>query len=112
MSDIEDQGGMADQMKAHHKARTEVPSRPDVDARLDSRSADQLEPPVGSTDPDAAKPQHVDGPDVAGQAEWTAKTLREKAPQAKRAVRPPHHEDKGDEKSGAAKPSPAAKPAS
>lgn len=65
--------GLGDEIAAAHKSRTTVPGRPDVDARLDNRSTEALtERTFG---PDDAKPQHVSGPDVAGQAEHTRSIL-------------------------------------
>lgn len=65
--------GLADELAAHHKARTTVPGREGVDARLDNRPPEAFEPVTFG--PDDAKPQHVDGPDVVGQVEHTRKVL-------------------------------------
>jgi hypothetical protein len=63
--------GLREALQASHEARTTVPGRPGVDARLDNRTgaaAPRLEEWP-------AKPQQVDGPDLAGQAEHTRATL-------------------------------------
>lgn len=65
--------GLADAVQAQHKARTEVPGHPGIDARLDNRSGAQR-PPLEEW---PAKPQQVDGPDVAHQVEHTRATLKE-----------------------------------
>ena len=65
--------GLKDAVQAQHKARTEVPGRPGVDARLDNRSG-RAAPPVEQW---PAKPQQIDGPDLPGQAEFTRKFLQE-----------------------------------
>lgn len=64
--------GLRDALQATHEARTTVPGRPGVDARLDNRTG-AAAPPVESW---PAKPQQIDGPDLAHQAEHTAATLR------------------------------------
>lgn len=64
--------GLRDALQAAHAARTTVQGRPGVDARLDNRTgaaAPRLEEWP-------AKPQQIDGPDLAHQAEHTAATLR------------------------------------
>lgn len=64
--------GVADAVTAQHEARTTVPGYPEIDARLDNRSgADR--PPLEQW---PAKPQQIDGPDVAHQVEHTRATLR------------------------------------
>jgi hypothetical protein len=63
--------GLREALQASHEARTTVPGRPGVDARLDNRTgaaAPRLEEWP-------AKPQQIDGPDLAGQAEHTRATL-------------------------------------
>lgn len=65
--------GLREALQASHEARTTVPGRPGVDARLDNRTgaaAPRLEEWP-------AKPQQVDGPDLAGQAEHTRATLEQ-----------------------------------
>lgn len=69
--------GLADELKAHHAARTTVPGRDGVDARLDNRTPDAFE--QRTFGPDDPKPQHVDGPDLAGQVEHTRDVLAERA---------------------------------
>lgn len=64
--------GLSDEIKASHHARITVPGRDGVDARLDNRSVEELETPVYDG---VNKPQHVNGPDVAGQVEFTRKVL-------------------------------------
>ena len=64
--------GLREALQAAHEARTTVPGRPGVDARLDNRTG-VAAPRVESW---PAKPQQVDGPDLAHQAEHTAATLR------------------------------------
>jgi hypothetical protein len=66
-------GGVAAELEASFKNRTEVPGHPGIDARLDNRQG-RFRPPL---DEWPAKPQQVDGPDVAGQLEHTRKTLAE-----------------------------------
>lgn len=68
--------GLGDELKSAHAARTSVPGRDGVDARLDNRSKSELEPPPYDG---VNKPQHVDGPDVAGQIEHTRNVLAERA---------------------------------
>jgi hypothetical protein len=63
--------GLGAAIEAAHKARTEVPGHPGIDARLDNRTG-VARPPLESW---PAKPQQVDGPDVAHQAEHTRRTL-------------------------------------
>lgn len=67
--------GLREALQASHEARTTVPGAPGVDARLDNRT--------GAARPRLeewpAKPQQVDGPDLAHQAEHTAAVLRERA---------------------------------
>jgi hypothetical protein len=65
--------GLREALQAAHEARTTVPGAPGVDARLDNRTG-AARPPLEEW---PAKPQQVDGPDVAGQAEHTAATLRQ-----------------------------------
>lgn len=67
---------LSDALQAGHKARTTVPGRPDVDARLDNRRPEDLE--SRTYGPDDEKPQHVDGPDVAGQVKHTRSVLGKK----------------------------------
>lgn len=64
--------GLGDEMQALHNARTQVPGHEGVDARLDNRSGAARPPRVEWP----AKPQQIDGPDVAGQAEFTRKFLQ------------------------------------
>jgi hypothetical protein len=64
--------GLADALQAQHKARTEVPGHPGIDARLDNRSG-AARPPLEEW---PAKPQQIDGPDVAHQLEHTRATLK------------------------------------
>jgi hypothetical protein len=66
--------GLREALQASHKARTEVPGRPGVDARLDNRTG-AAAPRLESW---PAKPQQVDGPDVAHQNEHTAAVLRDR----------------------------------
>jgi hypothetical protein len=65
--------GLRQALQDAHTARTTVPGAPGVDARLDNRT--------GAARPRLeewpAKPQQVDGPDLAHQAEHTAATLRQ-----------------------------------
>jgi hypothetical protein len=65
--------GLREALQASHEARTTVPGAPGVDARLDNRT--------GANRPRLeewpAKPQQIDGPDLAGQSEHTAATLRQ-----------------------------------
>src|SRR5690606_7655634 len=66
--------GVAQELRESHERRTSVPGVSDVDARLDNRTgADR--PPLESW---PAKPQQVDGPDVAGQVAHTRKSLAER----------------------------------
>src|SRR5690349_398883 len=65
--------GLRDALQAAHEARTTVPGAPGVDARLDNRTG--VARPKLEDWP--AKPQQVDGPDLAHQAEHTAATLRQ-----------------------------------
>lgn len=65
--------GLADALQAQFKARTEVPGHPGIDARLDNRQG-RFRPPVERW---PAKPQQVDGPDLAGQLDHTRQTLRD-----------------------------------
>jgi hypothetical protein len=69
--DSEPGEGLKEAVQAAHKARTEVPGAPGVDARLDNRSGAQR-PPLEEW---PAKPQQIDGPDLEHQAEHTRKTL-------------------------------------
>jgi len=69
--DSEPGEGIREAMQAAHKARTEVPGAPGVDARLDNRSGAQR-PPLEEW---PAKPQQVDGPDLEHQAEHTRRAL-------------------------------------
>jgi hypothetical protein len=71
--------GTGDAVKAQHVARTTVPGRDGVDARLDNRSNSELDPPPYDG---VNKPQHVDGPDVAGQVEHTRSVLAARAKKA------------------------------
>jgi hypothetical protein len=64
--------GLGDALQAQHKARTEVPGHPGIDARLDNR-AGVFRPPLEEW---PAKPQQIDGPDVAHQVEHTRETLK------------------------------------
>lgn len=66
--------GVADQLKAGHTARTTVPGHEGIDARLDNR-AGAARPPLEEW---PAKPQQIDGPDVAHQAEHTRATLKDR----------------------------------
>lgn len=59
--------GLADQLNESYAARVTVPGAPNVDARLDNRTG--ADRPSLETFP--AKPQQVDGPDVAHQREFT-----------------------------------------
>lgn len=59
--------GLADQLNESYAARVTVPGAPNVDARLDNRTG--TDRPSLETFP--AKPQQVDGPDVAHQREFT-----------------------------------------
>lgn len=68
------ESGLRAEMEAAHKARTEVPGRPGVDARLDNRSGVNA-PPVEEW---PAKPQQIDGPDLEHQAEFTRAFLAER----------------------------------
>lgn len=65
--------GLREALQASHEARTTVPGAPGVDARLDNRT--------GAARPRReewpAKPQQIDGPDLAHQAEHTRATLRQ-----------------------------------
>lgn len=63
--------GMQAAVAAQHKARTEVPGHPGIDARLDNRTGAQR-PPLEQW---PAKPQQIDGPDVAHQDEHTRATF-------------------------------------
>lgn len=63
--------GLIGELQARHEARTTVPGAPGVDARLDNR-AGAARPPLEDW---PAKPQQVDGPDVAHQVEHTRATL-------------------------------------
>lgn len=65
--------GLRAAVQAQHKGRTEVPGRPGVDGRLDNRQG-RFAPPVEEW---PAKPQQIDGPDLAHQAEHTRRTLKE-----------------------------------
>ena len=66
--------GLRDAVQAAHRARTTVPGFDGVDARLDNRTgADR--PPLEEW---PAKPQQIDGPDVAGQLEHTRRVLSER----------------------------------
>jgi hypothetical protein len=65
--------GLREALQASHAARTTVPGAPGVDARLDNRTG-AARPPLEQW---PAKPQQVDGPDLAHQAEHTAATLRQ-----------------------------------
>lgn len=49
------------------------------DPRLDGRSAEERAAGSQPRDPDAVPPQQVSGPDLAGQAAYTAKYLADKA---------------------------------
>jgi hypothetical protein len=69
--DSEPGEGLRAAMEAAYKARTEVPGRPGVDARLDNRSGVNA-PPLEEW---PAKPQQIDGPDLEHQAEFTRKFL-------------------------------------
>jgi hypothetical protein len=71
---------IADATKAAHSARTIVPGREGVDARLDNRTPEALE--QRTFGPDDAKPQQVDGPDVAGQIEHTRSVLAKRSKKA------------------------------
>lgn len=55
-----------------HTQRVTVPGARNVDARLDNRFGAQR-PPLEEF---PAKPQQVDGPDIAGQIEHTARALQ------------------------------------
>lgn len=68
-------GNVSDDLQAAHERRTTVPGSPGVDARLDNRTGSDR-PPL-ETFP--AKPQQIDGPDVAHQAEHTRATLAARA---------------------------------
>lgn len=72
--DSEPGEGLKDAVQAAHAARTEVPGRPGVRAELDNRSG--LAAPQRVEWP--AKPQQIDGPDLAGQAEHTRRVLAER----------------------------------
>lgn len=63
--------GLTDAVQAQYEARTTVPGRPDIDARLDNRQG-SFRPPLEEW---PAKPQQIDGPDVAHQVEHTRATL-------------------------------------
>lgn len=63
--------GLGEALRAQHEARVTVPGRPDVDARLDNRQG-RFRPPLEQW---PAKPQQVDGPDLAHQVEHTRRTL-------------------------------------
>lgn len=65
--------GVGDQARESFKARTAVPGFEGIDARLDNR-AGRFRPALEQW---PAKPQQVDGPDVAGQVEHTRATLRD-----------------------------------
>ncbi|MEU1810958.1 hypothetical protein [Micromonospora aurantiaca (nom. illeg.)] len=68
------QAGVRQEVTDAHQARIAVPGADQVDARLDNRTgADR--PPVEQW---PAKPQQIDGPDVAHQVEHTRRTLRER----------------------------------
>lgn len=71
-----EQDGIGAEMAALHASRTVVEGR-DVDARLDSRSLDEMSKPKLPEGVD--KPQHVSGPDLAGQRKYTADFLAAKA---------------------------------
>jgi hypothetical protein len=62
---------VSDEVTASHERRTSVPGASNVDARLDNRTGSDR-PPLESF---PAKPQQVDGPDVAHQVEHTRATL-------------------------------------
>jgi len=66
--------GLREALQASHEARTTVPGFPGVDARLDNRTG-AARPPLESW---PAKPQQVDGPDLAHQAEHTRRVLAER----------------------------------
>jgi hypothetical protein len=72
--DSEPGEGLADALEASFKARTEVPGHEGVDARLDNR-AGAFRPRLEEW---PAKPQQVDGPDLAGQIEHTKRALQER----------------------------------
>lgn len=69
--DSEPGEGLKDALQAAHEARTKVPGFDGVDARLDNR-AGAARPPLEEW---PAKPQQIDGPDVAHQNEHTRKVL-------------------------------------
>lgn len=66
--------GLKEALQASHESRTKVPGFDGVDARLDNRSGAER-PPLEEW---PAKPQQVDGPDVAGQLEHTRRVLAER----------------------------------
>lgn len=72
--DHEPGDGLRDAAQAAHQARTTVPGFEGVDARLDNRTG--AERPKLESWP--AKPQQIDGPDVAHQAEHTRATLADR----------------------------------
>jgi hypothetical protein len=72
--DQEPGDGLGAALEASHKARTEVPGHEGVDARLDNRGG-AARPPVEEW---PAKPQQIDGPDLAGQLEHTRRVLQER----------------------------------
>ena len=71
---VEPGEGIRDAVESSFKARTQVPGFDGIDARLDNRSG-AARPPLEEW---PAKPQQIDGPDVAGQAEHTRKALQDR----------------------------------
>lgn len=67
--------GFPAEVQAGHEARTTVPGYDGVDARLDNRTGAER-PPLEQW---PAKPQQIDGPDVAHQVEHTRATLKDRA---------------------------------
>lgn len=68
----EDPGaGLGDALRSQYAARTTVPGHEGIDARLDNRQG-RFRPPLEEW---PAKPQQIDGPDVAHQVEHTRETL-------------------------------------
>jgi hypothetical protein len=71
----EDPGaGLAGALQTQFETRTQVPGHPGIDARLDNR-AGAFRPPLEEW---PAKPQQIDGPDVAHQVEHTRATLQDR----------------------------------